>query len=55
MKALAVFYIMVWIYAVYYACYMLYKLLGDDAIPLYVSFGLLFLIRWIMNYKTIKL
>ena len=54
MKALLVFYIIVWIYAVYYGCYMLYNLLGDDAIPLYVSFGLLFLIKWIANYKAIK-
>ena len=50
MKALLVFYIIVWIYA----CYMLHNLLGNDAIPLYVSFGLLFLIKWIANYKAIK-
>ena len=55
MKALLVFYIMVWIYAIYYACYMLYNLLGDDAIPLYISFGLLFLIKCITNYKAMKL
>lgn len=55
MKALIVLYIIVWIYTVYYVCYMLYRLLGDDAIPLYVSFGLLLLIKWIMNYKAIKL
>lgn len=30
---------------------ILYRLLGDDAIPLYMSFGLLFLIKVIANYK----
>ena len=52
MKVLMFFYVVIWIYAVYYAGYMIYRLLGDDAIPLYVSFGLLFLIRCIMSYKT---
>lgn len=55
MKALMFFYIVIWIYAIYYTCYMLYGLLGDDAIPLFVSFGLLFLIKWIVNYNKIKL
>jgi len=55
MKALMVFYLVIWIYAVYYACCMIYKLLGDDAIPLFVAFGLLFLIKWLANYKLIKL
>ena len=52
MKALMFFYIVIWIYATYYACYMLYRLLGDDAIPLYVSFGLLALIRFIVTMKA---
>lgn len=55
MKALIFFYIIIWIYATYYACYMLYRLLGDDAIPLYVSFGLLALIRFIVSYESRKL
>ena len=51
MKILIFFYIAIWIYVTYYACYMLYRLLGNDAIPLYVSFGILFLIKWIVKYK----
>ena len=54
MKILIFFYIAIWIYTTYYACYMLYRLLGNDAIPLYVSFGILFLIKWIVKYKKIK-
>ena len=46
MKALQILYLLVFIYATYYSCYMLYRLLGDDAIPLYVSFGILFVIKW---------
>ena len=55
MKVLMFFYVVIWIYAVYYAGYMIYRLLGDDAIPLFVAFGLLFVIRWIVNYNNIKL
>jgi hypothetical protein len=55
MKILLFFYIVIWVYATYYACYMLYRLLGDDAIPLYVSFELLLLIKWIINYKKMIL
>lgn len=46
MKALMIFYVLVWIYAVYYAGYMIYRLLGDDAIPLFAAFGLLFVIKY---------
>ena len=55
MKALMFFYIVIWLYAIYYSCYMLYKVLGEEAIPLYIAFGLLFLIKWIVNYNRIKL
>lgn len=54
MKALKVFYFFIWIYFVYYACYMIYKVLGDDAIPLFVAGGLLFVINRIIWYKVIK-
>ena len=55
MKALIFFYLIIWLYASYYTCYMVYRILGDDAIPLFVSFGMLLIIRWILNYKKIKL
>lgn len=55
MKALIFFYIIICLYASYYTCYMVYRVLGDDAIPLFVSFGMLFIIRCFLNYKKIKL
>lgn len=54
MKVLYIFYILVVIYAVYYSCYMLYRILGDDAIPLFVSFGLLFVIKWACNFINLR-
>ena len=54
MKAVMCLYVLIWIYAVYYACYMIYRLLGDDAIPLFVSFGLLFAIRCAVSYFKIN-
>lgn len=53
MKALRFFYIIVWIYAVYYAAYMIHKVIGEDAIPLFIAFGLLFVMRWIINIGII--
>ena len=55
MKALAFFYIVIWIFAVCYTSYMLYRCFDKEAIPLFVAFGLLFVIKWIANYKRIKL
>ena len=49
MKVLMFFYVVIWIYAVYYSCYLLHRLLGNDATPLFVAFGLLFAIKWITN------
>ena len=55
MKALMFFYLAIWLFVVYYAGAMIYKLLGDDSIPLFLGFGLLFVIKWIANYKKLKL
>lgn len=54
MKVLMFFYVVIWIYAVYYFCYLLYRLLGNDAIPLFVAFGLLFAIKWVANYSSLR-
>ncbi len=54
MKALQILYLLVWFYAVYYACYMLYKLLGADAIPLYICAAILFVIKWIVNIVRLR-
>ncbi len=55
MKALMFFYLAIWLFVVYYAGGMIYKLLGNDSIPLFLGLGLLFLIKWYANYKRIKL
>ena len=55
MKALMFFYLAIWLFVVYYAGAMIYKLLGDDSIPLFLGLGLLFVIKWIANYKNLKL
>lgn len=54
MKALKIIYVLVWFYFVYYACYMVYEILEDKAIPLFVSGGLLFLIKWQTNFLIIR-
>ena len=54
MKVLMFFYVVIWVYTVYYSCYLLYRLLGNDAIPLFVAFGLLFAIKWIANYSSLR-
>jgi hypothetical protein len=54
MKALMCFYVLVWIYAVYYSVYMLYRLLGNDSIPFFVAFGLLFVIKWVVGYIKLR-
>ena len=54
MKALKLFYFIIWIYFVYYACYMIYRVLGDDAIPLFVAGGLLLVIRLLVGYACYK-
>ena len=33
---------------------MIYEVLGDKAIPLFVSGGLLFLIKWLVNFLIIR-
>ena len=54
MKVLMSFYVVICGYTVYYSCYLLYRLLGNDAIPLFVAFGLLFTIKWIANYLNLR-
>lgn len=54
MKALIFFYLLVKLYIVYYSACMIYRLLCDDAIPLFVAFGLLFVIKWGINVVKIK-
>ena len=54
MKALKFFHFIIWIYFVYYACCMIFNVLGNDAIPLFVSGGLMFVLNRIILYKTLK-
>ena len=54
MKALKLIYFIVWIYAIYYAGYMIYELLGDKATPLFISIGILFVIKWVVSYLIIR-
>ena len=54
MKALQTLYIVVWLYAMYYICYMLYKTLGEDAVPIFISFGFLFILKWVIGYIRLK-
>ena len=55
MKALMFIYLAIWLFVVYYAGGMIYKLFGNDSIPLFLGLGLLFVIKWIANYKNLKL
>ena len=54
MKALTLFYFIVWLYAIYYAGYMIYELLGDKSIPLFISLGILFILKWVIGYVKLK-
>lgn len=54
MKAIKLIYLVVLLYFVYYACCMAYRVLGDDSIPLFVSGGILFVLRWIGNIIVLK-
>ena len=53
MQALRFIYIVVWVYTVYYAGYMIFELLGEKSIPLLVALTILFLIKWIINFSTL--
>jgi hypothetical protein len=54
MRALKLFYLVVCIYLLYYCAAMLYRLLGEDAIPIFVSVGILFILRGVVAYLLLK-
>lgn len=54
MRALKLFYLVVCIYLIYYCAAMLHRLLGEDAIPIFVSVGILFICRVIVAYMILK-
>ena len=54
MKAIKLFYLVVVIYLLYYSAAMLHRLLGDDAIPIFVSVGILLVLRVLVVYAKLK-
>lgn len=53
MKVLRLIYVLVWLYFVYCACNIIYEVIGNKAIPLFVSGGILFLLKWVTEFLTI--